>query len=1144
MNIYRGFYRRLLSTPAFAALAIVIALLTVGLPAAFAAGPTGKIVGTVTDPTGSPIQGATITITNEGTNESHTDTSDGSGNYTFPILPVGSYTVKVEAAGFQGYQQKGVVLQVDQNLTVNAPLQVGSSTQTVEVSGSTEQTVDLVDATVSHVVDQQRVVDLPLNGRDSLQLQYIMPGVSYDNNNVAHGQGQHEGVVVNGNRPGSNYYLLDGVDMTDSYLSTAPVFPAPDALQEFDIQTSNFTAQYGRSSGGLVNTVTRAGTNSFHGGLFEFFRNTVLNSHNYFDTPGQAKPSFKLNQFGGFLGGPIQKDKTFFFGYYQGTRQRKDETTTIGTVLTQQERPDLNGGVSVFPGIVDPQTTINPVTGAPQPGTPFPNNTIPANRIDPTAVNLIKALMPLPNNATGGYTFITPVANNEDNLNENQYLGRVDHSFGPSNLVFGRYFFNQDQSTGLGGGNVPDRPHLKYFRNQNAVGDWTHTFNPTFINTAVFGFTRVAHHRGPTTAVGWGAFGGPATTSSPGIKSDLYTAVNGSLNAGGDGTFVQNRQTWQYTDYVSLVRGKHTLSFGGDYRRESMNRVEDYYTDPYFSFNGVYSGNALADLLLGLPNYYNLQTEVASRLRHNAFDAYAQDNYKITQNVTIDAGLRWEPFLPPVDNLNDQICFDPTFTKHSTYYPTAPAGLLFPGPPKGSESLGKGDSGCPRSMVPNRYKNFAPRIGVNIDPFKNGKTSIRAGYGIFWDQARLIAWNRFSTAQPFDESSIVNGPASTIATLTPSLTGYNIYANGGVQNPFPFSIPRTPAQRIAFSPQFGGTWPTSAGETVLAPNFNEGYTQQFNLTIDQQLAKNYLLTVSYIGNKGTHLFVSREYNYAPLSSYDHTKSVAENNSSLPTRRRLLGILCGTGAAAAPCYGPTEELDPSAWSNFNSLQVSVNHRFENGFSLLASYVWAKYLDIVSYTAEGGNGPRNPENFAQSYGPSDNDVRHRVTASYIYQLPKLQSAHGIVSGLVNNWQNQGIITVQTGAPYSINSSVNSAATGVGGELADFVPGQLVSPAHRGVKSYFNTAAFTNAAPGTVGVSGRNFLNGPSLVNVDLSLFKEFPIREYGKVQFRSEFFNLFNHPNFYNPDNTVNDGTFGQLQSARDGRVAQFALKYLF
>src|ERR1035438_5602158 len=519
--------KRLLTNRAAWAMVAFLAMVCTSVPT-HAVGPTGKIVGTVTDPSGAPIAGAKVTIIDEGTNESRTDTSDNNGIVTFQILPVGNYTVKVEAAGFEGYLQKGIVLQVDQNISVLAHLKIGSNPEVVQVTGDTGQNVDLVDATISQVIDAQRVVDLPLNGRDTLQLQYIMPGVSYDNNGVAHGQGQHEGVVVNGNRPASNYYLLDGVDMTDSYLSVAPVFPAPDALQEFDIQTSNFTAQYGRSSGGLINAASKSGTNRFHGGVFEFLRNTVLDSHNYFDVAGEKKPALKLNQYGGYVGAPIRKDKTFFFGYWQGTKQRKDETVTIGTVLTAAENPTMTSdGSAQFPT----GTIVDPITH--QPFTT--DGLIPANRIDPTSYKVVKALMSyLPNNATGGYTYHAPSADNEDSLNENQYLGRIDHNFGTKDLVFGRYFFNQDLSTGYGAGNM-NLPHDKYFRNQNVVLDWNHTFTPRLINTAVVGFTRVAYHRGTTASDGWDTFGSMPGTEAAGIPSEFYVSVSGGFNNGGDG---------------------------------------------------------------------------------------------------------------------------------------------------------------------------------------------------------------------------------------------------------------------------------------------------------------------------------------------------------------------------------------------------------------------------------------------------------------------------------------------------------------------------------------------------------------------------------------------------------------------------------
>jgi Carboxypeptidase regulatory-like domain/TonB-dependent Receptor Plug Domain len=1124
---------------------------------AHAAGPTGRILGTVTDNTGAVVPDANVSVINEGTNETRAVNSDTSGDFAFPVLSVGNYTVRVSKSGFRTFEQKGIVLQVDQNVTVPVSLVVGSVGETVEVS-SAAAGINLTDATISHVVDEERIVNLPLDGRDTLQLQYIMPGVSYDNDNVAHGQGQHEGVVVNGNRPGSNYYLLDGVDMTDAYLSVAPTFPAPDALQEFDIQTSNFTAQYGRSSGGIVNAATKAGTNQWHGSLFEFLRNDVLNAHNYFDVPGAKKPSFKLNQFGGTLGGPLQKNKTFVFGYYQGTRQRKDTTTTTGTVLTDQERPDVNSaGVANFSdctsvGItcpVDPQTvsTANPN------GTPFPNNTIPAGRLDPTAISFIKGLLPRQNATSNGvptYIFAAPSAPTLDNDNQDQFVVRVDHTFRASDTIFGRYFFNQDRANGIGFDNFPEAKHYKNFRNQNVALDYTHTFSSNLLNTAVLGFTRLAHTRGPSENLGWSNFGGPGSQGTKGF-TEIYVNVSGSINGGGDGTFTQNRQTWQYTDYLNWVKDKHNITVGGDFRRESVNRVEDYYTDPVFDFNGSFSGNALADLLLGLPNSFDLQTEVKSQLRHSAFDVYVADNYKITPRVTIDAGLRWEPFLPPVDQLNDQVCWDPTFTARSSYYPTAPPGLLFPGPPVGQGSLGQGDKGCRRELIDKRWKNFAPRIGVNWDPTGSGKLSVSASYGLFWDQSRLIAFNRFSTAQPFDANSAVNNPGSPANNYAPSLTGDRVYSNTGLVNPYPFIIPRTPAQRTSFSPSFGGFWPTYSTEDVLAPDYNNGYTQEWNLTVQREFRSKYTVSGSYIGNHGTHLYISREYNYALASSYVINPSLtAEQNLSANltalgapdgTRRRFSNITCN----GTPCYGNFEEEDPGAWSNFNSFQVTVNRRMNHGLTFLTSYVFARYLDIISYGAEGGTGPRDPENFALNYGPSDMNVKHRFVGSYIWQIPKFASMHGFTSAALNGWSVQGIADIQTGSPYSINSNQDRAARGVGNDTADLVPGQAASIPNRSRHEYFNTAAFVNAAPNTFGDTGRNFLTGPGLTNFDTSFFKEFPISErFGKVQFRGELFNTFNHPNFKNPDNTVGDGTFGQLTTANDPRFVQFALKYLF
>ena len=1131
-----------------------------------AIGPTGTIVGTVADQSGAAVAGATVSAVNQGTSETRMIHTDQAGNFAFPALPVGNYTIKVEMTGFQTSVQKNVVLQVDQNVTVPVSLQLGAVTQTVTVSETTAG-VNLVNATVSHVVDQQRIVDLPLNGRDTLQLQFVMPGVTYDNNNVAHGQGQHEGVVVNGNRPGSNYYLLDGIDMTDSYLSVAPTIPAPDALQEFVIQTSNFNAQYGRSSGAIVNAATKAGSNQWHGDLFEFLRNDVLNANNFFtNKAGVAKPPYKLNQFGGTIGGPIRRNKTFVFGYFQETYRRTSEATTIENVLTAAERPDLNPAGADFGALC--AATPSQCPKDPRTGQPFPNNVIPQGRIDPTALNFIKALMPLPNSGTS-YVFSAPQVGPMDDLNESQFAVRIDHTFNEQNSMFFRYFFNNDYATGLGAGdNIPDTNHLKKFRNNDPALTWTHTFSPSILNTATVGLNRLGHFRSPQTDISWGSFGGPPTASLAQVPHEMYIISSGTVQSYGDGAFGQNRQTWQFSDSLSWVKGKHTIVFGGDYRRESVNRFEDYFTDPVFTFNGQVSGNTLADLVMGLPSAFRQDTEVRSELRHSALDFYGADTIKVRSNLTLDVGLRWEPYFPPVDNLNDQLCLDQTFTKKSQLYPTAPPGILFPGIPVGATYGGSPDAGCPRELIPKRWKNLAPRVGFNWDPFKDGKTSIRAGYGLFYDQMRMIGYNRFSTSQPWDYSANIPQPGSASNNFAPSLTGTSVFTNSGTVNPYPFIIPRTPAERAAYNSLFGGNWPTSALEDALNPNFNEGYAQEWNLTVQRELFKEYSLSVSYIGNHAVGLWISRESNWGipnpfptnwptycgigPSALVTDPNCPQNQLSTLTTRRKLNLIQCGTATprVTGPCYGPFELEDNAAWSNYNALQISINRKFSHGLEFLGSYVYGKYLDIESFGAEGGTGPRDPYNLALSYGPSDNDVRHRFVISYIWQIPKMTRFTGLSSALLNNWQVQGIITVQSGSPFTLASGVDTALTGIGGETADLVAGQSPTISHgskaQEISEWFNTAAFIRAAWGTYGTSARNLLYGPGLVNFDFSLVKEFPISErWGQIQFRNEYFNLFNHANLLNPDGNVQDGSsFGQIFNARDPRFIQFALKWIF
>lgn len=1124
-------------------MAVVCALLAFAGFASAAA--TGTLVGTVNDSSGAAVAGVEITATQEGTQSVRKQTTDQNGNFQFPVLPAGTYTLRAEKAGFDAFVQKGIVLQVDQNITIPVTLSVGAVSQEVTVTGNVAG-VDLVRATISEVVDARRIVELPLNGRDPLQLQSLMPGVTLDTNNVSHGQGQHQGLVVNGNRPASNYYMLDGVDAVDSYLAVAPTFPAPDALQEFSVNTSSFSAEYGRNSGALVNAVTKSGTNEWHGDAFEFLRNDKLNANNFFaNRAGLRRPPYKLNQFGGTLGGPIRKDKTFIFGYFQQTERRQSETMTIPSVLTPQERPDLNPAGANFSDLCPgPSCPKDPRTGL-----PFPNNTIPLTRIDPTALNLIKALMPLPNSGRS-YSFSGFFTGNNDYLSEPQFVLRLDHSFSDNDKIFVRHFYNYDKIQGTTG-NLPTLPHEKIFRNNNTGITWTHGFSPTVLNQALVGFNRMYHFRSPTKSIAWRDFGGAPGAGPPDRPGDLFASVSGSINAPGDGVFQQPRTAWQFADTVSWVKGAHSLKLGGEYKTEAMNRFEDFITDPTISFNGQLSGYGLSDLLLGLPNNFQQDSEVRSQLRHRAPSLFITDTWKVASNLSLDMGFRWEPYLPPVDNLNDQICFDPTFTSKSTYYPTAPPGITFPGGPVGG-NFGKGDPGCPRNLVGNHWMNVAPRFGFAWDPFKKGKTSIRGSYGIFWDQIRLIGYNRFSTSTPFSYSTTIVSPGNVNNNFLPSLSGTSMFTNAGVTNPYPFDVPRTPAQRAAFSPLYGGNWPSYSLEVGMSPHWNEGYIQEFNLSIQQELMNATTLTAAYVGNTARHLYISRENNPAIPLPFS-VQSFAQQQASTNNRRRLNYIQCldATGASN-PCYGPFALNDDNGFSSYNSLQLTLNRRFSKGVTVLASYVWSKYIDLVSYGAEGGSGPRNPFNLFLDKGLSDNDVTHRFVVSYIWQLPQFtrfnQSAARF---LVNGWEVNGITTIQSGTPFTITSGQERSLTGIGHDTADWIAGQKTTldtgrSNSQLISQYFNTSAFAIAAPGTFGTVGRNTMRGPGIINFDFAIFKEFPISErIGRIQFRNEYFNIFNNVNLNKPSSSVSDpASFGRIFGARDPRFVQFGLKWLF
>jgi len=980
-------------------------------------------------------------------------------------------------------------------------------------------------------VDQTRMVDLPLNGRSPLDLQLIMPGTAVDVVGVGHGQSQNNGLVVNGNRAASNYYLLDGVNFINAFQSTAPVFPAPDALHEFSMQLGQMNAAFGRDAGATVNAVTNSGTNAFHGTLFEFFRNTKLNASNFFaNSTGSVKPPYNLNQYGGSFGGPIIKDRTFFFVYAQQTARRESSPIIIPNVLTAQER--LGNFSDVCPGSACP---IDPRTG-----NAFPGNIIPANRIDPVANAFVQKVMPLPNSGARSYAFEGPTGNGQDHLDESQFVVRVDHSFGDKDKIFGRYYYNDDAGVAFSG-NLPGNFYDQNYRNQNVGINWAHIFSPNLVNSLTLGFDRTAHHFSDPVPRNWADFGGTCNSRGCGYKYTLALFIPGSINSQGNSDYYQTPTTYQISDNLSWTKGKHTINFGTDLLYEIPNQFFNYLSDGTFSFQNNFSNNPLSDFSLGLPSNVRQDSPTGNELRYHEINLYVQDDVKVRKNLTVNLGVRWDPFLPPTDNLNWRDCIDLTFTQHSVVFPQGPPGLLYPAEGQQGRGWGsKGDSSCPRSASPKRMGNFAPRVGLAWDPFSTGKTSVRAGYGIFWDNIRLEAWNRLPNTQPYTISRQSYSPGNVTNNFAPSLSGDLWLTNAGLSDPFPFAVPEGAQQNASF--QYA--YPVL---TAFFPSyFNLPYVQQYNIGVQQQLWNDYTLNVTYLGNHGSHLFMSHELNWAvPLPLSVQSSDLQLTNYS--ARRRLSGIRCGNQA----CYDTMEIDDSNGWSNYNSLQISLNKPMKHGLSFLTSYVYAKTIDIGSVAGEGGSGPRDPYNLNLSKGPSDFDVKHRFVTSLVWQIPGLGKSHGFTSVLLNGWQVNGIMTLQSGFPFTVYSGPDTSLTGIGGETADPVAGVAAKlPSGRAsgqlVSEYFNPAAFQVAAWGTYGLASRNSMYGPGLVNFDMSFFKNFALPErLGKIEFREENFNLFNHANFYNPDSTVTDGSaFGQIFAAHDPRFVQLALKWIF
>lgn len=1080
----------------------IVILLSFAITTGLHAQSTGSIRGTVNDATGAAIPQASVAVTSDQTGLSRTTSTNDNGLFVFPDLPIGGYTIQIEKAGFQTQKREEITLLTGQTLDLNISLSLGSQSESITVtSGVTD--IETTTSNIAVSVDQKQMQDLPLNGRNPLQLTTLTPGAALTTNLGAEsGQQDNQGLTVNGLRTTQNNYQLDGAVYVNRFFESVPVLPNPDALQEFTIQASNFSAQHA-GAGALVQLSSRSGTDKIHGNAYEFFRNTVLNSRNYFQ---QTVPPFKLNQFGGTVGGPIHKDKTFFFFSAEDLQQRSSPNPiSIQVPTASQLNGDFSGLLAQGIAIFDPMT-----------GKPFPGNII-SRPINPLSNAVAQQyLVPLAANPVTGIFS----SSSNSNIDQTQYLVKIDHRISERNHLSGRYFYVQDNFQ------RPFNAPLGFyaankFRNQSLIISDTHIFSNTLTATfsasaGRFARTQIPIAPGMKTLQDLGQnvpFGTTDIPIFPGVRAN----ISGFVNIFSGGALTNTPTSFEYKAEAVKVLGRHTIAFGGGYERARINSTDYSFTPGSNTFNGqrtaapsgatlpagtTRSGSALADFYLGLESGFFQDNGRKAYLRENRPALFIQDDFKVNRELTLNLGIRWEPWLPPVDLNNTLVGFETG--RQSVIAPNAPSGLVF-----------KGDPGQQDAMFRKSYKVFAPRLGFAYNVAGAGKTVIHGAYGLFYGLPAGSLYMRTVAAQPVDlYLNVINPP-----------DWRDIYAGYPGGDPFPRAH-LTPDQFHDYK----FLLPFSGG--VLNPLAKVGYTQSYNVAVEQQFGSKLSMMLAYVGNRVIHVMGSRQFNPAICPSPG-----------------VIGVTCTAGNEDSrrlhPGLGAVELADSYIYADYNSLQFNVSRRVKGGLTVLSNIVWSKSIDNVTVTQEGNAGPPNPFNLDSSRGPADFDQKIRFNTSLNYTLPKF-NVNPLLGAVVNGWQANAILNLYTGLPFTIQSGTDRSLSGVGSDYADVVPG--VSPSRPSgtsqVKKYFNTAAFAPAALGTFGNVSRNSLRGPGYANVDASLFKELFKEKRIHGQFRAEVFNMLNHTNFNNPISNISSGTFGQITTAGSPRVFQFGAKVMF
>lgn len=1083
-----------------AALGIVLGIASMS-PAQTA---TGQITGLVTDSSGGVMAKVKVTITNQQTGLLRETLTNDQGVFTVPLLPVGVYLVTAERSGFKLAAKSDVQLNVDQVQRIDLELSAGDVSEKVEVKADAA-TVDTERSTIGQVITEKQVTDLPLNGRNFIQLLFLGAGaVMTDGEQGSMRQGVGSAISIMGARPTSNNFMLDGTANIDTSLGTVASVLSVDAIQEFKEQTSTYSAEYGFSSN-QVNIISKSGTNEFHGSAFDFIRNESLDAKNFFDPADAPKPKLDQKQPGFVVGGPVLKNKTFFLFNYEGLRIDRGASSFYNVPTPDQ----LAGHFT--------KTIIDPTTGQ-----PFANNTIPQSRFSRLAQLAVAKFVPAPNSTAtqGNYQVVRTLPQDQD-----QFTIRVDHNLGRYGTVFGRFtkttFNNISPATPSDLGDTA-------FEQDSTNWQVSHTWvvQSNLVNNFRLGRVKATANQGASipadpadvSALGLtGVFGDltDAQRAYPRINfANTYTQLGGGTNV----YTTSYQPMWDLSDTTTWVKGNHTINAGFNFRSWTLNRDLANEFLGAFVFSGDFSGDPVADMLLGYysgasafqpAGFSGGQTGNPREYHFKYFAPYVQDDWKLSSRFTLNAGLRWDYRSTPYETKNHMGWLDVTNPKGGMCI--ADQNLVTAGITGDGSFYRYCDRTNPKDAS---LGDFGPRLGFAWRPFSDERTVVRGGYGVFYDSAEGREIDGSADIYPY--TSRGNYPQS-IGQLTPLQTTNSLFPvfNAG---------PVTPAANSFIA-------------VIISEDPKDPYVQQWSLGAQRLVTSNTTFELNYVGSKGTNLLMRRNIAQALPYTPDHP-SVQERKPY-------------------PNFGVYIDSDWSGYSNYNALNAKLEHRARSALVTLA-YTWAKSTDSKSAAAgigasgfNGWQGFLNNHDPKRDHGLSDFDVDHRIVGSFVYNLPFgrgekfATGASPAKNALVGGWQVNGIYTWQRGFPITVTAQdLGGVLDTFGTNRANLVGDPNPSGFNGSIEQWFNTEAFAQPALGQFGSVGRNTLRAPTTNNLDFALFKNFDLPRNTKIQFRLESFNAFNHPQFNAPDTNVSSARFGVIGSAKPGRINQLGLKFLF